>query len=86
MTKVCYKLSSLTQANLTVLQIDGTISVVCKGKAIISSRSRTRTGPVFRFLGTEPDWRMVLRSKDAENDLKVIEKRPALYREFHRTS
>ncbi|KAH6663814.1 hypothetical protein B0J14DRAFT_661754 [Halenospora varia] len=39
-------------------------------------------GTVFRFLDAEPDWRMAWRSKDAENDLKAIEKRPALYKGF----
>jgi hypothetical protein len=37
---------------------------------------------VFRFLDAEPDWRTAWRLKDAENDLKAIEKRPALYKGF----
>ncbi|KAH8663705.1 hypothetical protein BGZ60DRAFT_379461, partial [Tricladium varicosporioides] len=39
-------------------------------------------GTVFRFLDAEPDWRTAWRSKDAENDLKAMEKRPALYKGF----
>ncbi|CZR68461.1 uncharacterized protein PAC_18360 [Phialocephala subalpina] len=39
-------------------------------------------GTVFRFLDAELDWRTAWRSKDAENDLKAMEKRPALYKGF----
>jgi hypothetical protein len=39
-------------------------------------------GTVFRFLDAEPNWRTAWRSKDVENNLKAMKKRPALYKGF----